>query len=53
MAAMHYHEGCFPPEGRIHGPALIPLIGLAIAAVVRYEGILGAVPKPQVLLHPW
>ena len=27
MAAVHYHEGRFPPEERLDWPKLIPLIG--------------------------
>ncbi len=52
MAAIHYHEGRFPPEERIHWPALIPLLGPAVAALARYDGALGAVPNPRVLLSP-
>ena len=33
MAAVHYHEGRFPPEERIDWPALIPLIGPAVVVV--------------------
>ena len=49
MAAIHYHEGRFPPEERIHWPALIPLLGPAVAALARYDGALSAVPNPRVL----
>ena len=52
MAAVYYHEGRFPPEGRIDWPALIPLLGPAVAALARYDGALGAVPDPRVLLSP-
>ena len=52
MAAIHYHEGRFPPEARIHWPALTPLISPAVAALVRYDGTLGTVPNPRVLLSP-
>ena len=52
MAAVHYHEGRFPPEERLDWPKLIPLIGPAVAAVARYDGILTAVPNPRVLLAP-
>ena len=52
MTAVHYHDGRFPPENRIDWPALIPLIGPAVAAVARYDGILGAVPNPRILLSP-
>ena len=50
MAAVRYHEGRFPPEARLHWPALIPLIGPAAAAVARYDGALAALPNPRVLL---
>ena len=52
MAAVHYHEGRFPPEDRIDWPVLIPLLGPAVAALVRYDGVLGAVPNPRGLLSP-
>ena len=52
MAAVHYHEGRFPPDQRLDWAALIPLIGPAAAAVARYDGALTAVPNPRVLLAP-
>ena len=52
MAPVHYHEGRFPPEERLDWPKLIPLIGPAVAAVARYDGVLAAVPNPGVLLSP-
>lgn len=52
MAVVYYHEGGFPPEDRIDWPALIPLIGPAVAALARYDGALSAVPNPRVLLSP-
>ncbi len=52
MGAIHYHEGRFPPEERLDWPALIPLIGPAVAAVAHYDGVLTAVPDPRVLLSP-
>ncbi len=52
MAATDYHEGRFPPEERLAWPVLIPLIGPAVAAVARYDGVLTAVPNPRVLLSP-
>ncbi len=52
MAAVHYHKGRFPPEERLDWPALIPFIGPASAAVARYDGMLAAVPNPDVLLAP-
>ena len=52
MSPVHYHEGRFPPEGRLDWPKLIPLIGPAAAAVARYDGVLAAIPNPSVLLAP-
>ena len=52
MAPAHYQEGRFPPEERLDWPKLIPLIGPAVAAVARYDGVLAAVPNPRVLLSP-
>ncbi len=49
--AVHYHVGAFPPE-RLRWEELIPLLGPAAAAVARYDGVLGAVPNPAVLLSP-
>ena len=51
MPPIYYHEGKFPPEGLDWG-ALVPLIGPAVAALVRYDGKLSAVPNPSVLLSP-
>lgn len=48
---VHYHQGRFPPDA-IDWSQLLPLIGPANAAVARYEGVLHAVPNPQVLLSP-
>lgn len=50
--ATHYRKGSFPPEDRIEWPAVIPLIGPAVAAVARYDGALSAIPNPRVLLSP-
>ena len=52
MAAVHYHHGQFPPEEHIDWKALIPHIGPAYAAVARYDGMLAAVPNPEILLAP-
>ncbi|MCY4610296.1 MAG: Fic family protein [Gammaproteobacteria bacterium] len=52
MAPIHYHVGQFPPDGRIDWPRLIPLIGPAAAAIARYDGMLAAIPDPNVLLAP-
>lgn len=51
MAAVAYHEGRFPPTA-LDWPRLIPLLGPAAAAVARYDGMLAAVPNPDVLLSP-
>ena len=52
MAPVRYHAGRFPPEGRLDWGALVPLIGPAVAAVARYDGILSAIPDSGVLLAP-
>jgi Fic family protein len=46
-----YHQGAFPPVD-LDWTVLLPLIGPANAAVARYEGVLHAVPNPDVLLSP-
>lgn len=46
-----YHQGQFPPDA-IDWQRLLPLIGPANAAIARYEGVLHAVPNPDVLLSP-
>jgi Uncharacterized conserved protein len=51
MAPVRYHEGRFPPR-ELDWPRLIPLIGPAAAAVARYDGMLTAVPNPDILLAP-
>jgi Fic family protein len=51
MGAVQYHYGKFPPE-KLEWDKLIPLIGPASAALARYDGILNAVPNPNVLLSP-
>ena len=51
MTAVRYHDGRFPPE-RLDWQALIPLIGPAAGAVARYDGMLAAVPNPEILLTP-
>ena len=50
--AVQYHEGQFPPEQFIDWPKLIPLIGPTSAALARYDGMLAAIPNPDVLLAP-
>ena len=51
MAAVRYPEGRFPPEN-LDWLALVPAIGPAMEAVGRYDGMLAAVPNPDVLLAP-
>lgn len=51
MAPVRYHEGRFPPKA-LEWETLIPLLGPAAAAVARYDGMLAAVPNPDVLLSP-
>lgn len=51
MAPVRYHEGRFPPQ-TLDWQSLIPLLGPAAAAVARYDGMLAAVPNPDVLLSP-
>lgn len=48
---VHYHQGTFPPQN-LDWQRLIPLIGPASAAVAMYEGVLHAIPNPNVLLSP-
>lgn len=48
---VRYHEGRFPPES-IDWGRLIPALGPASAAVARYDGVLSAIPNPEVLLAP-
>ena len=49
---VHYHLGQFPPDQRLDWSRLIPLLGPTAAAVARYDGMLAAVPNPDVLLSP-
>jgi Fic family protein len=49
--SISYHLGKFPPTG-IQWESLIPLLGPASAALARYDGLLQAIPNPQVLLAP-
>lgn len=52
MATVRYHEGKFPPNGRIDWEKLVPLIGPATAALARYDGMLAVIPAPNILLAP-
>ena len=47
-----YHRGSFPPDDRLDWPGLIPMLGPTAAAVARYDGMLAAVPNPEILLAP-
>lgn len=49
--AVTYHLNQFPPK-ILDLVKLIHLIGPAQAALARYDGILQAIPNPQVLLSP-
>jgi Fic family protein len=51
VAPVRYHTGRFPPAS-LDWPKLIPLLGPAAAAVARYDGMLAAVPNPDLLLAP-
>ena len=48
---VQYHKGKFPPSS-IRWEVLIPDIGPAAAAVARYDGVLAAIPNPDILLSP-
>ena len=52
MAPVHYHDGRFPPKESLDWGALVPLLGPAVAALARYDGVLAAIPNPGVLLAP-
>ena len=52
MPAVLYHAGRFPPEKQLDWPKLIPFIGPAAAALARYDGVLAAIPNPELLKSP-
>ena len=52
MAPVLYHAGRFPPDERLDWEKLIPFIGPASGAVSRYDGMLAAVPNPDILIAP-
>ena len=52
MAPVLYHVGRFPPDARLDWPRLIPFVGPAAGAVARYDGMLAAMPNPEILLAP-
>lgn len=49
---VYYHNGKFPPVKQLDWERLVPLIGPASAAVARYDGMLAAIPNPDILLTP-
>ncbi len=49
---VYYHNGEFPPDSRLEWSNLIPLLGPTAAEIARYDGILGAIPNPFLLLTP-
>lgn len=51
MSPVEYHLGGFPPR-QLRWDELIPAIGSANEAVGRYDGVVSAIPNPQVLLSP-
>ena len=51
MPPVRYHSGAFPPSN-LDWLQLVPLLGPASAALARYDGVLSAIPNPQVLLSP-
>ena len=52
MTTVYYHDGKFPPYSSLDWPELIPLLGPTAAAVARYDGMLSAIPNPDILLAP-
>ena len=50
--AVQYHRGKFPPDRWLDWSRLIPLLGPTAAAIARYDGMLAAIPNPEVLLAP-
>ena len=52
MPPVFYHKGKFPPTELLDWTQLVPLIGPTSAAIARYDGMLGAIPNPEVLLSP-
>lgn len=51
MEAVLYHEGCFPPKV-LDWSRLIPLLSPAAAAIARFDGMLAAIPNPDILVAP-
>lgn len=49
----HYHRCQFPPDMQaLDWVQLVPLIGPAIGAITRFEGVLSGIPNSDVLLAP-
>ncbi len=51
QSPVHYQDGKFPPQDILWGD-LMPHIGQAAAALGRYDGMLAAIPNPDLLLAP-
>lgn len=51
MSTVRYHMGGFPPSD-LEWPRLTPLLEPAAMALGRYDGVLGSIPNPQLLLSP-
>ncbi len=51
MTCVRYHRGAFPPS-KLDWLQLVPLLGPASAALARYDGVLSAIPNPEVPLSP-
>lgn len=49
---VHYHVGKFPPHHLLKWEELIPHLAPAAAALARYDGLLSALPNPNLLLSP-
>ncbi len=49
---VRYSAGRFPPDERLNWARLIPLLGPTAAAIARYDGMLSAIPNPEVMLSP-
>ena len=52
MPPVYYHVGQLFPPARIDWPRLMPLLGPTSAALARFDGVLAAIPNPDVLLSP-
>ena len=46
-----YHTGKFPPQN-LHWKELVPLVNPAATNIAKFDGLLRAVPNPEVLLAP-